>query len=255
MFEVHDASIRFGGLIAVRDVSLTMRPGEILGLVGPNGAGKSTLLNILTGNLVPDAGRILLDGVDISGQPPHRRVAAGLARSFQTPRVDPFVTVREALRAACYLMLTTGMHGAVLGLPRQRSDERRIESAVEELLAEFALLAAADEQASTLPISKLRLLEAARIAALHPSYAFLDEPAAGLDEKEQDLLKQHLRRLVDTGTGVLLVEHNFSFICSLADRVSVLSNGRELAHGTPQEIRNDADVVSAYLGDVEIPVL
>jgi branched-chain amino acid transport system ATP-binding protein len=251
MLEASNIHVRFGGLVALQDVSLALPPGTVVGLVGPNGAGKSTLLNVLGGILPAHSGRIRLDGADIAGYPVERRATAGLARSFQTPRVDPTDTARHALRAACHCMLTTGVCAAVFRSPRQRREERRIRHAVDELLAAFSLQAVADAPVGSLPTSKLRMLEVARIAALKPRYALLDEPAAGLDEEERGLVAHHIRALCDRGVGVALIEHNFPFVSQLADRVIVLTQGRILTEGTPDDIRSNPQVAAAYLGDAE----
>lgn len=241
-------TIRFGGLTALDGVDLDVAPGEIVGLIGPNGAGKSTLINCLTGAYRGYTGSVRLEGRDIDSLPPERRAVAGIGRSFQTPRIHPEQTVRDNIMLGAYPASRSRMFGAVLRLPRMRSEERQAGLAAEQAMAAFGLDAHADSPATALPLWQLRVLEAARVSVMRPRYVLLDEPAAGLDPQEQDQLAVHIRRMVADGTGALLVEHNFGFVRSLCRRITVLEHGRMLAVGTPEEIVRNEAVVDAYLG-------
>jgi len=245
--EVRDLSVHFGGVIALQDVSLTVNPGEVVGLMGPNGAGKTTFIDAVTGFVRPRAGTVLLDGRALDGRPAHRRVRAGLSRSFQSLELFDDVSVRDNLRAACD---PRDLRSYLTNLfwPRERPLPARVMAAVEELgLTDFL-----DAAPDALPYGKRRLVAIARAIATDPSVLLLDEPGAGLDEHETAELGHVVRRLaVDWGIGVLLIEHDVRMLMDTSDRVVVLDFGRRIAEGTPGEIRGNELVRAAYLGDAE----
>jgi branched-chain amino acid transport system ATP-binding protein len=225
----------FSGVHALEDVSLEVRPDEVVGLIGSNGAGKSTLVNVLSGFDAPDAGRIELDGEDVTGWSPQRRGRAGLARTFQHARSFRHLSVRENVELGA---LGCGAHP---GAARARADE---------LLALLGLSVFADAAAGTLAHGDERRLGVARALATDPRYVLLDEPAAGLPEAEVPALAEAVRAVRDEHrAGVLLIDHNMSLVLEVADRVHVLDHGRTLAEGSPAEIRANAEVTSAYLGE------
>lgn len=246
--EVNGLSVRFGGIKALTDVSIRLEPGEVLALIGPNGAGKSTLINALSGHVVAAAGRATLDGEDLLSKRADRRVAMGLGRSFQTPRIDPVATAEENVRVGLYRSAPTGLPATVLRPPRHYVTERKMRERSEEIVERFELGRVAHTPAGELPVWQLRLLEVARSVALGATYLMLDEPAAGLDPDSRDVLARHVLGLRDTGVGVLLVEHNFGFVRTLSDRVEVLHQGRSFARGSADEIAQDPRVVQIYLG-------
>jgi len=224
----------FEGVQALAGVDLVVEPNEVVGLIGPNGAGKTTLVNLLTGFDLPTAGRIELEGRDVSRWPPHRRGRAGLARTFQHGHAFRGLTVRENVEVAA---LGVGASGRVA---RRRA---------RALLAALGLEARADEAAASLPHGDERKLGVARALATEPRYVLLDEPAAGLAEAEVPELTAVVRSVRDDhGAGVLLIDHNVTLIMSVCDRIHVLDQGRTLAEGAPHEIRANIDVANAYLG-------
>ncbi|MCW2816940.1 MAG: transporter related protein [Nocardioides sp.] len=243
--EVTGLTQRFGGFTALDDVGLTVRPGEVLGLLGPNGAGKTTLIDCVSGNNRITAGRITWDGQDISRWAPHRRSRAGLSRSFQSLELFDDLTVRENLLAAAErrdrgAYLTDLLHPGRPELPPQVADA----------VAELELLPLLDIRCEDLSYGQRRLVAIARAVAGRPSVLLLDEPAAGLDERESAELGRLIRRLaVDWGMGVLLIEHDVALVLANADRVVVLDFGRKIAEGTPSEISADPAVRRAYLGE------
>lgn len=246
-----EVSISFGGVQALQDVSIVLEQGRTVALIGPNGAGKSTLINCLTGHYQPSSGSVVLDGRDITRRPPEARVMDGLARTFQTPRIDHSSTVRENVMVGFYAETKSRLLATMVRSPRQRREEKMIQRAVDELLERFELTEVAHTRAGELPVWQVRIVEIARSATMKPSYMLLDEPAAGLDAAERQRLVEHIKALSAAGIGVLLVEHNFDFVRQVSDHVMVIDRGRSLAEGTVDEITKNALVIEAYLGGVD----
>ena len=246
--QVSDITVRFGGVTALKDASLTLEKGRILSIVGPNGSGKSTMFNAITGMVKPSSGTVTVDGERIDSLPAYRRIALGLARTFQTPRFDPKVTVEEAVMCGFYPVHNAGLLGSMLRTSFASSEERRFRQRCQEILADLRLSEFHDLQMSELPMGRVRLVEVARAVANEPSYILLDEPAAGLARDEQRMLAFEVRRLAERGVGVLLVEHNFNLIRELAEHVVVLKEGAVLLEGKPAEIAKDQAFVDLYLG-------
>ena len=225
----------FAGVHALRDVTLELQRGEIVGLIGPNGAGKSTLVNVLSGFDRPSSGAVELEGRDVTSWRPSRRGRAGLARTFQHSHAFRSLSVRENVEVAAL--------GA--GTP-----PRAARAQAEELLAALGLSANADAPADTLAQGDERRLGVARALATSPRFVLLDEPAAGLPEAELPVLADVVRSVRDErDAGVLLIDHNMGLIMEICDRIHVLDQGRTLAEGTPTDIRANLDVAAAYLGE------
>jgi len=226
-------TMRFGGVVATDDVSIEVRPGEILGLIGPNGSGKTTLLNQLSGVLRPSAGRISRGGRDLIKVPQHRYADAGIARTFQNIRLFPVLTVYQNVQVAA------------LSTKGGRDARARTRAA----LAHLGLEARAETEAGTLSYGDQRRVEIARALVCEPSLIFLDEPAAGMNREETDDLMRRLRALnAELGIGILLVDHDLALINALCDRIIVLNEGRVIATGTPEVVRRNPAVIEAYIG-------
>ena len=231
LLEIREVMVRFGGVMAVGGVDLDVQAGEITGLIGPNGAGKTTLFNVISGMQDPTAGMVSVNGVDISHESPHRRAKRGLARTFQRLELFASLTVRDNVRVAAELASLTN-----------------IDSTVDRLLEKVGVSHLADKTAGELPTGSARLVEIARALATGPQLLLLDEPASGLDESESDRLGTLLRELTEDGLGVLLVEHDMSLVMRVCDSIYVLDLGMIIAHGTPEYIQHDPQVLQAYLG-------
>jgi branched-chain amino acid transport system ATP-binding protein len=239
----------FGGLRAVRSVSLTLERGRIFGLIGPNGAGKTTIFNVVTGVYRPDGGRILFEDAPISGLKPAQIAARGIARTFQNIRLFRAMSVEENVMVAGHLTHKAGLWSAIARTRRHLEDEAALRKRARELLEILNLGACARDEAGSLPYGSQRRLEIARALMLAPKLLLLDEPAAGMNSNEARELERQIRFLRDElGLTVLLVEHNMSVVMSVCDRIHVVDHGETIAEGPPEEIRNDPKVLAAYLG-------
>lgn len=238
----------FGGVVALDSASIELRPGRVIGLIGRNGSGKSTLFNCLTGFLKPTAGSVTLDGRDITGQLPHAVMRAGVARTFQTPRVDTQTTAREAVLCGLYPQVRHGFVASLLGLPGARRAERALQAGADGVVARMRMQGWADSRIHQLSMGRVRSVEVARAIAADARYLLLDEPAAGIGRDEMRVLADEIRGLADRGIGVLLVEHNFSLIRMLCDEVTVLDTGATIFRGTPEAAQLDERVRRLYLG-------
>lgn len=247
--DVHEVSVRFGGVVALEKVSFKLNRGEILAVIGPNGSGKSTLFNSITGMVEPTGGEISVDQTSLDRMRPHRRIALGLARTFQTPRFDPHVTVEEALLCGFYPISKSGMIASMLRTPKATAEERSFADRCGEILRDLRLEKYRKSTMGELPMGQVRLVEVARAVANNPKYILLDEPAAGLARDEQAMLSYEVRRLAEKGVGVLLVEHNFNLIRELAEHVIVLNRGAMLLSGKAEDIARDKSFIDVYLGN------
>jgi branched-chain amino acid transport system ATP-binding protein len=243
-------TMRFGGVVALEDVDLDLRAGEIHGLIGPNGAGKTTLFDVISGIRRPSSGRIRLAGEDVTGRSAAWRARHGLRRTFQRQQVFGALSVADNLRAA---LEGDGQRGGVvvdlLGAAGRRRSARADDERVEQMLAECHLDSLRDLPAGSLPIGAARMVELARALIGDPTVLLLDEPTSGLGERETELMAEVLRTHLSQGScGALLVEHDVGFVMALCQRITVLHLGRRIATGTPDEIRADPEVQAAYLG-------
>lgn len=239
---------KFGGNAALSDVSFEANPGEVVALIGPNGSGKTTILNIISGFYKSDGGSVAVGDEVMSGKDAHRIAAAGVMRTFQTPLI-PEMSVRDVVATARFTSDPVGILATMLRLPKYRAVIRRDREKVDTVLAATGLSDVADLEGVSLPLGTRRVLELARALAGNPALVLLDEVASGLDEEEIQSLSEVIRAIRAAGGTVLLVEHNFSLVRDLADRVVVLSQGRLVAEGSPEEIATHPEVLHHYLGE------
>jgi ABC-type branched-subunit amino acid transport system ATPase component len=249
VLRVRGARLNLGGVQALDGASLDVAPGTVHALIGPNGSGKTTLLNVLSGFAVADEGTVEVAGRDVGSAAADRRVALGIARTFQTPYVFGGVSCAENVLVALDHGRRVGFFGYLVRLPRARAEERRNYATACEVLRAVGLGHRVDHDAAALPPGERRLLELARILALRPRAVLMDEPAGGLNPTEIRGLERFVHELRRQGVAVLLVEHHMDLVMRLADRVTVLNLGRDIADGTPDEVRRDPAVLAGYLGD------
>ena len=244
MLELRQLSRSFGGVKALDQLDLSVRKGEILGLIGPNGSGKSTTVNLIAGLYQPSSGSLAFNGVDLAQRATHERAALGIARTFQNIRLFANLSVWQNVWAARVVRDAgwTGLRKRWLSSGRAARDE------VQQLLAFSGLAGKADVLAGNLAFGEQRRLELARAAASGAELLLLDEPAAGMNAEEIDELDDRIRSLRDQGRTILLIEHHMELVMAVCDRVAVLNFGRKIAEGTPAQVQNDAAVRAAYLG-------
>jgi branched-chain amino acid transport system ATP-binding protein len=245
---VSQVSVEFGGLRALDNVSMTARHGEIVGLIGPNGAGKTTLFNAICGFVRPNTGAITYNGVSLSRRRPHDLSKLGIARTLQGVGLYPGMSVVENVMLGAQPRLRSDFASALLGFWRSSGEERRVAKTARDLLEEFGIGAFARHLPPTLPYAVQKRVALCRALISEPTMLLLDEPASGLSDREMSDLVSLLRYLV-ASMGILLVEHHMDLVTSVCDRVVVLNFGHVIADGTPEEIRNDPEVTTAYLGD------
>jgi ABC-type branched-subunit amino acid transport system ATPase component len=245
-------SVSFGGVRALKNVSVTVEPGSIVGLVGPNGAGKTTLFNCLSGVVKPDAGSVGLDGDDITHVKFDQRIRLGLSRTFQTPRIDLESSVRDGVLLGFYPKLKQGLLGAFFSPPDLQRQEAEMLREADRMIEAFGLTADPNMRAGDLSLGRLRMLEVARALAAQPRYLLLDEPAAGIDGHELSILAGAIRKAAGQGVGVLLVEHNVGFVANLCERMVALVQGEVVIEGAPSVVVNDERILKAYLGAMRV---
>lgn len=250
LLKVENLSKEFGGLRAVNEVAMEIKEKELIGLIGPNGAGKTTFFNLVTGVYEPTEGKVVFDGREVQGKKPYVITQGGMARTFQNIRLFSEVSVLDNIRTACSFRVNYSVMESIFRVGRYMNEEKAIVEESIQLLEIFGLADKKDELAKNLPYGEQRRLEIARALATHPKLLLLDEPAAGMnpqETKELTELIQWIREKFDL--SILLIEHDMSLVMKLCERIYVLDYGTVIAHGTPQEIRNNSRVIQAYLGE------
>ena len=249
LLEVTNLGISFGGLQAVSGFNITIENKHLYGLIGPNGAGKTTAFNMLTGMYSPNEGRIVLDGVDITGKSPEFISKAGIARTFQNIRLFSAMTVLDNVKVGMHNRVTYSMWDGVFRTGKYRSREKEMDSRAMEILQVFGMADKAQYRADALPYGEQRKLEICRALASDPKLLLLDEPAAGMNPNETLELMETVRKVRDDfGLAILLIEHDMKFVMGICEDITVLEYGRIIAHGDGETVSNDPRVIAAYLG-------
>jgi branched-chain amino acid transport system ATP-binding protein len=249
MIEVKSLTQRFGGITALEDVSFTIGKGAITGIIGPNGAGKTTLFNIITGIYSQTSGSVFLEGCDISSLPAEKLAAKGLVRTFQNIELFGNMTVLENVMLGLHSRTSSGIFACMGKMPWHLREERIIRVEADSWLDFCGISDLAEQKAANLSFGKGRMLEIARAMAVNPTIILMDEPAAGLNNRETGELAILIRKIRDLGVTIALVEHDMELVMDICDRIIVLNLGSKLAEGTPREIQEDPAVIAAYLGE------
>jgi branched-chain amino acid transport system ATP-binding protein len=250
ILDVSDLTMRFGGLLAVNGVGLTIKQGQIVSMIGPNGAGKTTVFNCLTGFYQPTSGKIVFAGEEIQGLPGYKIARKGMIRTFQHVRLFKDMTVLENLLVAQHQHLNNSLLAGLFKTPSYRKAEKEALDNAVFWLEKVRLVEDANREAGTLAYGQQRRLEIARCMVTRPSLLMLDEPAAGLNPSETDELKQLIKDLRDNHEiSVLLIEHDMKLVMDISDHIIVINQGTPLAAGTPEQVRNNPAVIKAYLGE------
>lgn len=253
LLQVHQMTHRFGGLRAVHNYNLEIRPGQIRGLIGPNGAGKTTIFNLITGIYTPTEGEIVFDGRKINGLSPHRIASMGLGRTFQNLLLWRHMTVLEHVKMAHYSKIRYGLVGAFFGTPKRHREETEIEERSHKLLDMMGIRHLAEQVVVNLPYGAQRRVEMARALATNPKLLLLDEPTAGMNPEELVRIIDVIRRVHDElGLTILLIEHRMKVVMELCEAIQTLHFGEVIAEDTPEEIQNDPRVIDAYLGKTAV---
>ncbi|HUV58549.1 MAG TPA: ABC transporter ATP-binding protein [Desulfatiglandales bacterium] len=250
LMQINELTKHFGGLKAVSSLDFELHQGELLGLIGPNGAGKTTVFNLITGLLKPNAGRILFRKKNIAGWAPHRISASGIARTFQNIRLMSGMTVRENIRPAFHQKIKYSLLSSIMKTPSFVHTEIEMDRKINDVLSMLQVSEFADQYVEDLPYGIQRRIEIARALCLEPMVLLLDEPTAGLNQKEAEQIVEVINHLLhEKSISVVVIEHNMRVIMSICSRIVVINQGQVIATGMPEEIQKNKEVIRVYLGE------
>ena len=248
LLSIEGLGISFGGLKAVQDVSFTVEPGEIVSVIGPNGAGKTTLFNMISGVYIPGAGKVVLNGEDVTAQSPHLLARRGMCRTFQNLQIFQSMSVLENVISGYHLQESGHVLADLLNLSAARRRAKQAEAGARDLLRRVGLERAAEREAGSLSYGSLKRLEIARAMALSPKVLLLDEPAAGCNAVETEEIDHLIAEIAASGVAILLVEHDMKMVMRISNHIVVLDHGEKIAEGDPASVSRNPAVIAAYLG-------
>lgn len=248
MLKLEKATIKFGGLTAVNEVTTEIPRGAIFGLIGPNGAGKTTLFNIISGVYAPTSGKVIFNGMEIQGLQPYKINELGIARTYQNINLFKKMTVLENVMVGCHTKTSSGLAAAIFRTKKEREEEKAVIKKCMSILEFMDLAEKADYKASNLSYGEQRRLEISRALASEPVMLLLDEPAAGMNGKEKEELCEAIKKINQKGITILLVEHDMKLVMNVTHMICVLNYGKKIAFGKPENIQNNEEVIAAYLG-------
>lgn len=249
MLEVKDVTVKFGGLYANKDVTLEVKAGSITGLIGPNGAGKTTFFNAISGVYKPTSGKVVFEGRDITGLQPYKINHLGMTRTYQIINLFKKMSVLENVMVGMHGRMKQGFFSSMLKTPKERQEEALVREKAYELLDFVNLTKYAKEPSGTLSYGDQRKLEIVRGLASNPKLILLDEPCAGMNSREKEALNELLYRIRERNVTILIIEHDMKVVMGVTDYIYVLNYGKLLAQGTPKEVQQNPDVITAYLGE------
>ncbi len=249
ILEVKNLNRSFGGLHAVNDVTFGVEPDQIKAVIGPNGAGKTTLFNLIAGALTSDSGEVRFRENNITNLPPYRVAEKGIARTFQNIKLYSHMSVIENVMIGRHVRSSAGFFAGLLNLPRTWKEEKEIYNKSYELIEMLGIAELADHDATSLAFGQQRTVEFARALAMEPELLLLDEPAAGLNIYETAEIAETIRKIRDWGITILIIEHDMSLVMDISDEITVLSSGKKIAQGKPEEIQRNEEVIKIYLGE------
>ena len=251
ILKLHNLTVKFGGLTAVNEVSLSIRRHDIVSLIGPNGAGKTTMFNAITGFVKKSGGSVIFEGQEVGELKAHEIAERGIVRTFQITSVFPNLTVLDNIRTACHKKSKETLLDVLFNTKRKQEVERKTLERAKEIIDFVGLQGKGDAVAGAMPYGEQRILEIAIALAADPSLILLDEPSAGLNDTETQVMKALVRRIREKGITILLVEHDMKLVMGISDQIFVLNFGKGIASGTPAEIRCNPEVIKAYLGEAK----